>query len=182
MKKLITLLVSAIVIASLFCGCVEIADVSVNTSQDASAGDSVTNAVYGMGETGSDGIWNITLTGAKIYDKVGDGYLVSTPTDGKQFLVMFFEVENISDTDDYFNYYDITSYIDDYSASITIILGDVEDYKTLTGDVAAGKKLRGYLAWEVSPDWQSLEMSYCSNLFSKDNKVTFAITPADLTK
>ena len=43
----------------------------------------------------------ITLTGAYMYDSIGDGYLIDTPDEGKEYLLFFFDVENISDDNKY---------------------------------------------------------------------------------
>ena len=31
-----------------------------------------------------------------MYDSIGDGYLIDTPDEGKEYLLFFFDVENIS--------------------------------------------------------------------------------------
>ena len=108
--------------------------------------------------------WKISLTSAKTYEKIGDT----------------FEVENVSDEDDYFNYFNIESYVDGYNEDISITMSDVEGMSLLTGDVAAGKKLKGYLAWEVSPEWEELEISYKDNLWTGEKAATFVVTPDQL--
>lgn len=59
-------------------------------------------------------------------------------------------------------------------------MSDVEGMSLLTGDVAAGKKLKGYLAWEVSPEWEELEISYKDNLWTGEKAATFVVTPDQL--
>lgn len=123
--------------------------------------------------------WKISLTSAKTYEKIGDTF-EEKPEDGKVYLICFFEVENVSDEDDYFNYFNIESYVDGYNEDISITMSDVEGMSLLTGDVAAGKKLKGYLAWEVSPEWKELEISYKDNLWTGEKAATFVVTPDQL--
>ncbi|NLZ45381.1 MAG: DUF4352 domain-containing protein [Clostridiales bacterium] len=59
-----------------------------------------------VGEYVKNDTWQISLLDAKEFDKIEDGeYLSDEPDEGKKFLVLFFEVENISSEDDYFNYF-----------------------------------------------------------------------------
>lgn len=57
-----------------------------------------------MGDTVKGDKWGITLQSAKLFDEIKMNDLMSDkPEEGKQFLVLFFEVENVSGEDDYFN-------------------------------------------------------------------------------
>lgn len=47
--------------------------------------------------------WSIALLYAKEYDSIGDEYYQNKPTEGNKFLVLFFDVKNISSDNDYFN-------------------------------------------------------------------------------
>lgn len=91
------------------------------------------------------------------------------------------QVGNVSAEDDYFNYLLFDSYVDGYSRSLKLLLSKPDDTDALTGDVAAGKKLKGYLAWEVSKDWKELETSYRDDVWSAEKTATFKVTPADIT-
>lgn len=173
MKK--HLIVALVLISSLLGACSSVDVPSVGTSEQQNS------AVASMGESIQDEKWKITLNSAKIYDQIGDGYFANNPDEGKQFLVAFLEVENISSEDDYFNYLSIESYIDGYSDSINMLLSDVDGVGALVGDVAAGKKLKGYLAYQVSPEWKEVEFSYKGDFLSKD-KLTFVITPEDIAE
>ena len=151
---------------------------SADSSSEESKEES-TVAKVGQSVEGPD--WKISLLSAKTYEKVGDEYFEQTPADGKVYLICFFEVENVSDEDNYFNYFNIESYVDGYNESMSILMSDVEDVSILTGDVAAGKKLKGYLAWEVDPEWKELEISYKSNLWTGEKAATFVVTPDQVT-
>lgn len=96
-------------------------------------------------------------------------------------MVLFFEVENVSAEDDYFNRLNFESYVDGYSQSHDVLMNSPDGYRTLTGDIAAGKKLKGCLTWEVSPDWSELEVSYKSSVWGSGKTATFVVKPEDIT-
>lgn len=137
--------------------------------------------VAGVGQMVTGDKWSISLLYAKTFSEVKSEYFSDTPSDGKSFLVLFFEVENVSNEDDYFNYFNIESYVDGYNTPIKLLLNDPDGIDVLTGDVAAGKKLKGHLAWEVSPGWKELEVSYKDNLWTGGKAATFRVVPSDLT-
>lgn len=181
-KTLIVALLAALVLQASACSSVDIepGKLSTSSSEDQTS-DTAKKA--GVGDTLSNDTWELTVTSAKAISELKDGLLDYSPEEGKQYLIVFMEAKNISNEDDYFNNLYFTSYVDDYNTTHTVLLTDVDGCKTMTGDVAAGKKLKGYVAWEVSPDWQELEVSYNDSLFANsDGKLTFVITPDDLSE
>lgn len=136
-----------------------------------------------VGNTIESDTWKITLLDAKQYDNIPSEFYTDEPSDGNKYLVLFFEVENISDKDDYFNYFYIESYLDGYSTDIEIIMNKPEGYSNLSGDVAAGKKLKGCLVYEVPiSGWSELEMSYKNWIATSKKVATFLVTPDDLSE
>ena len=148
------------------------ASVAGTASEKASAAGSV-------GEAISDGKWKLSLLSAKTYTEVGGEYFKDKPEDGEVFLVLFFEAENVSGKDDYFNYFYVNSYVDGYEKDVKVLLTDVDKNSTLVGDVAAGKRLKGCLAWTVPKNWSEFEFNYKE---LGGSKITFTVTPADLSK
>ena len=136
-----------------------------------------------VGQTVTGDKWAISLLYAKVFSEISDGTFTTKPeTEGNVYLVLFFEVENVSSEDDYFNYLYIESYVDSYNTGLSVLFTNPDGYDTLTGNVAAGKKLKGCLAWEVSADWKELEVSYKDGVWTSDKAATFVVTPADLTE
>ena len=154
-----------------------------NNSSNYTPGQSSKNAEsnlsnqYSVGNTVVGEDWKITLQSAKMYDEIEGDFYNDSPADGKRYLVLFFEVENVSNEDDYFNYYYIESYLDGYNTNFVITMNEPEGYGDLTGDVAAGKKLKGCLKYEVSSDWEELEVSYKEWIGTSDKIATFVVTP-----
>lgn len=116
----------------------------------------------------------ITLTGAYMYDSIGDGYLIDTPDEGKEYLLFFFDVENISDDNRYISYYDFNGYADDVETSITIIFNDVDGIKNLSSNLAPGKRAKGFVAFEVDKLWKEFEIHYKENLW-EENTLIFKV-------
>ena len=71
-----------------------------------------------VGQTVTGDKWAISLLSAKTFTEIKDEYYTDTPEEGKIYLVLFFEVENVSNEDDYFNYFNIESYVDGYNLSL----------------------------------------------------------------
>lgn len=197
MKKILVLMLAAVMAASAV-GCVvtdpddtstTISDVPASTQESQQEESSTPSeesseapqtATVGQSVEGPD--WKISLLSAKTYDKITDGMLETTPDEGKVYLVCFFEVENVSDEDNYFNYFYVESYVDGYNEDISVLLSEVDGNSILSGDVAAGKKLKGYLAWQVDPDWEELEVSYKSDVWTGDKAATFVVTPDQVSE
>ena len=134
-----------------------------------------------VGQTVTGDKWAISLLSAKTFTEIKDEYYTDTPEEGKIYLVLFFEVENVSNEDDYFNRLNFESYVDGYNQPHVVLISKPDGVDTLTGDIASGKKLKGQLTWEVSKDWKELEVSYKSNAWTGDKAATFKVTPSDLT-
>lgn len=82
------------------------------------------------------------------------------PGDGKEFVDVIFLIENISDKD-----YNVSSiimfdaYADGFSVNQSITaLAATDDISSLDGSLAAGKKMRGKLSFELPVDWEELEI------------------------
>ena len=102
--------------------------------------------------------------------------LDATPTEGKKYLVLFFEVENISSEKQYVNPLYCKAYLDDYDINSKAILAHPEGYEVLSGDLAPGKKLKGYVCYEVDPDWKKLEFTYTDGVLDSDTTYDFVVT------
>lgn len=84
--------------------------------------------------------WSISLQSAKLFDEIKENeFLTDKPEEGKQFLVLFFEVENLSAEDEYFNYLNFENYVDGYNQALKVLFTKPDGYSALTGDVAAGR-------------------------------------------
>lgn len=131
-----------------------------------------------IGDTLSTDDFKITLTDALIYSSIGDNeYLKDTPAEGKEYLVFFFEVENISDESQYISDYDFTGYADGYEVSNEYLYNDVNGISDLSATLSPNKKAKGYAAFEVDTTWQEFEVSY-SDWFD-NNELVFKVVNED---
>lgn len=120
--------------------------------------------------------WKITYLNYKSLSEI-NGY--AKPSDGKEFLVVFFEVENISSETQNFSLFNLDYYVDDFKTPQTIIGSQIDNAMQLGAtQVEAGKKVKGYLAFEVSPDWKNLNITYNEDLLKEDNEniIKFSLT------
>ena len=189
MKKTIIIILALLCVFSLT-SCVEIKDESetkkigtVTTKEKEQTKDTTpqeTAPAATVGEYVQGEKWKISLLSAKIYDQIGDGLLIDKPAEGKKFLILFFEVQNISNEDDYFNRLYVESYVNGCNQREKLLFNDVDGYGALTGDVAAGKKLKGFLAWEIGSDFEELELSYNDGIIIKD-KYKFLVKPENIS-
>lgn len=155
--------------------------VEVTTEAVTEAQTTVPSAV-GPGNYIESGNLKFSFEMAKQYDEIKQSeYYTAKPEDGKKYLVLFFEVENISSENQYINMFYHKAYLDDYEIEQKTIMAKPEGYDTLSGDLAAGKKLKGYVCYEVAPDWQKLEFTYTDGISSDSEKYDFVVTPSELS-
>ena len=68
------------------------------------------------------------------------------------------------------------AYADDYALNYSLnALLDKQDSTQLDGTVASGKKMNGWIGYEVPADWKNLEIHFTDNVWSS-NKFIFNIS------
>ncbi len=129
-----------------------------------------------MSNISSNDKWKMTYLNYKEMQKIDD---FTQAADGKEYLLVFFEVENISQQTENFNILYTDFYIDDVKTPQSIIGYKIDDGMQLTGpSVEPGKKVKGYFAFEISPNWNKWEFTYNDDLLKKDtsNAIKFEIS------
>ncbi len=129
-----------------------------------------TKTIFGVGDTVEvdDGI-EMTILAAGEYKS--DNQFI-TPEDGKLFYKVDIEITNNSDRDTTISsMVSFEAYEDDYSIDETYASG-IEDM--LSGSVAAGKKIKGSLCYELNKDWKTLEIQYKPNVW-RSKKIVFEL-------
>ncbi len=128
-----------------------------------------------IGDTLRNDEFEITLENALIYDYIPGEYINDEPDQGNEYLVLFFDVTNISDESEYFNSYYVDGYADGYQVSVeSFLYNDPEGYESITGSIAPGKSKKGYVAFQVDADFQTFEFIY-----GDDEKVSFSLLSDD---
>lgn len=123
--------------------------------------------------------WKMTYKGCEIKDKL-DSF--TTATEGKEFLIVFFEIENISEKSNSLSIMCEQFYVDGVKAGQTIYGISIDgSVQIATVTVESGRKANGYFLFQVSPDWKELEIIYDDDFLhqNEDNVIKFTLTKID---
>lgn len=120
-----------------------------------------------IGDVLTDYETNITLTDALIYSSI-NGLEAS---DGKEYLVFFFEVENIDDDSLYISNHSFTGFVDLDEVSSINISEEINGYKPLGETLTEGDRTKGYVIYEVNSDWKDFSIHFRRNSFDYDSIV-----------
>lgn len=104
------------------------------------------------------------------------GSQFNRPTDGNVFVLCEFEIVNNSKSEiAVSSIASFAAYCDDYSLnySLSAIL-EKGNKSQLDGQVAAGKKMKGIIGYEIPEDWQELEVRFTPNFWS-GKEMTFVV-------
>ncbi len=137
------------------------------SSEDSTESENDAPLVFKEGETASKNGIEITMT--KVTESKGNGY--NKPAKGKIFVICNFLVENKSDDDFTMSMLDYNAYADGYSLSETYYSED--DFGSMSGTIAPGKKMKGALAFEVKKNYKKLELDFALGDLFGDEKVKF---------
>ena len=118
----------------------------------------------------------VVVTFNGITETRGSGYY--TAPDNKIFVIAEFTVENNTGKDiNISSVFGSDAYVDDYKTeqSMEAELGDPMERHGLTGTIAPGKKLNGIIGYEVSSQWQELEIRLKTDWYegSRADVITF---------
>ena len=67
------------------------------------------------------------------------------------------------------------AYVDDYSTTISLGATASADKNQLDGTVAPGKKMNGIIGYEVTKEWEELEITFTPDVWSRDKIVFVAV-------
>ena len=174
MKKLISLLLVCFLMFSL-CACGDEPTLvgSGSGSNNPNNNSSVSDQTFKLGDSVELG--DIVVTFVGISKSTGSTY--NKPEDGKVFLLCEFEIVNNSNSEiTVSSMLSFEAYCDDYSCEYSLgALLEKGSKDQLDGSVAAGKKIKGVIGYEVPTNWQKLEIQYAPDLLSND-KIIFIAT------
>ena len=127
--------------------------------------------IFEVGETAELNDVQVTLLSYK--ESKGSEY--NKPSDGNVFLMAEFEIVNNSDSEmNVSSVMSFEAYADDYSLNYSFgALMDNED-RQMDGTIAAVKKMKGYIGYEVPKDWSTVEIHFTDDVWS-NNKFKFEI-------
>lgn len=118
-------------------------------------------------EVQTNGTWKMTYKSLKTLKKI-DVY--TKAEDGKAFVIVSFELENLTDEKQIFSsMFDLDSYFDDLKEKQTVVSYNGEK-SLLSTSVEPGKKVKGYLAYQVDTSWKKLEIVYNDDILDKNGE------------
>lgn len=121
---------------------------------------------FSVGEIVETSNLRIAFLSAKEY-YTGNEFM--QPEEGNVYYAMEFEVENISDTDQYISSWDFSCYADDYDMEQAYM-----DEFDLDATLSAGKKTKGFVFFEVPQDAEKIFLEYETNFWTED-KIIFVV-------
>lgn len=127
---------------------------------------------FGVGETAE--LNDVQVTMVSYEESAGSEY--NKPSDGNVFVLVNFEIANNSDSElSVSSLMSFEAYADDYALNFSLgALLEKPDNNQLDGTIAAGKKMNGWIGYEVSKDWKNIEIHFTDNVWS-NNKFVFSI-------
>lgn len=177
MKKIISLVVLCVLMLSL-CACVSepaLIGSGLDSITEQPTTEPAEDKVFTVGDTVA--LNNIEVTFIGVTESTGSDFL--KPADGNTFVLCEFEIYNSSDEElSVSSMMCFNAYYDDYSCDLSIsALSSKGDKAQLDGTVAAGKKMRGVVGYEIPTNWQVLEIHYTPSILS-DDKIVFSANHA----
>lgn len=176
MKKFVSLMMSCILLLSL-CACTAeptlVGTVSADNTQSVEAPTTVSDKVFTLGD--SVELNDVVISFVDLIESKGSKYF--KPSDGNVFVACEFEIVNNSKEDlSVSSVLSFEAYCDDYACEYSIsALSANNDKKQLDGTVAAGKKMKGIVAYEVPANWKELEVHYTVDILSS-SEIMFVAT------
>lgn len=132
-----------------------------------------------IGDTLKTDEFRIILTDALIYSSIGEEEnYKEIPAEGKEYLVFFFNVENISDESEYISSYNFSGYADGYTVSVEYLFNDIDGVEKLGADLSPGMKTKGYVAFEVDTSWQKFELHF-NDFSNSEEELVFTVVNED---
>ena len=176
MKKLIALVVVCLLLVGL-CACETGPSLVGTAPADSKPSTEATSApedkAFKVGDVVE--LNDILVTFIGVTESTGSEY--NKPEEGNVYVLCEFEIINNSDNElAVSSIMSFTAYCDDYSCDYSLgALLEKGNKDQLDGSVAAGKKMKGVVGYEVPADWKELEIHYITDLLSS-NKIVFVAT------
>lgn len=129
-----------------------------------------------IGDTLRNDEFEFTLENALVYDYIPGEYLNDEPDQGNEYLVLFFEITNISDDSEFIGMFNVLGYADGNLADLeTLLHNDPLDFDLISGLYEPGETKNGYVAFQVDADFQTFEFIYGDF----NDKISFSLLSDD---
>lgn len=136
--------------------------VADSDEQDSGEEEAEETTVFRVGETAELNGVQVTMTAFE--ESEGSDYLF--PDDGNVFVLAEFKIVNNTDRElGISSMLSFEAYADDYALNYSLSATTLKDSQ-LDGSIAAGKKMKGWIGWEVPKDYESVEIQFKDNVWS----------------
>ncbi len=136
---------------------------SQSNVEPSSAEEENKETVFRKGEIAELNGVQVTLTDYK--ESTGSDF--NKPSDGNVFLMAEFEIANNTDKElTISSVMSFEAYADDYALNYSISALMEKDGNQLDGTIAAEKKMKGWIGWEIPQDYQNVEIHFTDNVWS----------------
>lgn len=176
MKKFTSLIMACILLLGL-CACssepslVGTAPVGTQATTEAPTTDG--DKVFKLGDTVE--LDKVVVSFINIIESTGSDF--NKPADGNVYVLCEFEIANNSNEEiSVSSMLSFEAYCDDYACDYSLgALMEKGNKDQLDGAVAAGKKMKGVVGYEVPSNWKELEIHYTLGILS-NSKIVFVAT------
>ena len=118
--------------------------------------------------------WKMTFKECQIKNELD---LLTSAEDGAEFVIAYFEIENISGEAQNFSLFNTDFYFDGVKTPQTIYGVFMNNSFQLTDTlVEPGRKANGYFLFQVSSNWNKLEIIYNEDLLKEANENVMKFT------
>lgn len=132
----------------------------------------VEEIVYGMDETAQIGGLEASLTGYQ--EGTGDDW--NKPGDGKCYLYIEFTFSNTSENDiSITTMLSFKASVDGKSTGQSVRAMMNGGYENLDGTVKAGEEKTGFIAYEVSENWEEVELTFTPDMLNRNSQAKFKL-------
>ena len=173
---LIVLLSIAMALSLAACG-IDFSATSNANGNEESGGSNNTVSISVDNPVQTNENWKVTYRECQIKEKM-DSF--TKAEEGTEFVVVLFEIENITEEEHTFSpMFSGDYYIDSVKTSQTLYGVSVDNSRQLMSDsLEAGKKANGYMLFQAPTDWKELEIIYDESLTHNDDKhvIKFKLT------
>lgn len=153
-------------------GCSNAVNDAVNETKDAYK-DINSKTSFKVNETFENKYEKITMT--EVNKNFTNYSEFSKPSSGKKYVMVKFEVENISEEKDelYVSSLNFNAYADGVAVNSTFVGND--KYNDLSATVGKGKKAIGYIFYEVPANASKINIEYNADFWSDGTNIEFIV-------